>query len=215
MDNSLAPEDLTSYLHAKAGPLLPGQQFWLGIAGPPGAGKSTLCRKLLSELGDMAIVLPMDGYHYSRDYLDRLPDSIDAHRRRGAPFTFDAARFVREISEARKTGSGEFPSFDHGRGDPIANDIRLLKSQHRLVLVEGNYLLLNDEPWRRLKSVFDESWYLDTDITTCRARVLQRFLAGGLDAEAAQIRVETNDGPNAQLIAEQSPQNASRIIRIT
>jgi pantothenate kinase len=206
--------ELVGYFESKIERLRQDEQFWLGIAGPPGSGKSTLCGELLRQLGDTAIVLPMDGYHYRRDQLDRMPDPEEAHRRRGAPFTFDAERFVTELAAARTTGQGLFPSFDHTAGDPIEDDIRLIKGQHKMVIVEGNYLLLDDEPWNRLPAFFDETWYLDTDIALCKQRVYQRLIATGCDAPTARQRVAYNDGPNAELVIRVSPRNADRVIRL-
>jgi pantothenate kinase len=188
-----------------------GEPFWLAIAGPPGAGKSTLCRALAARIGAQAIIIPMDGYHYYRSELDQMTDPQAAHQRRGAPFTFNAARFVRDLSAARRSGAGAFPSFDHGIGDPIENDIQLKAVEHRLVMVEGNYLLLSDEPWCQLQSLFDESWFLDAHPDTIRRRVAGRFLATGLAQEAAHQRVESNDIPNAELVIT-SRSKADRII---
>ncbi len=213
MNETLPIQELCEHLQAKARGLRSGRQFWLGIAGPPGSGKSTLCQSLLARLGDSAVVLPMDGYHFRRDQLDRMPDAEEAHRRRGAPFTFDAERFVRELSAARATGSGRFPSFDHAAGDPIENDIQLLADLHQIVIVEGNYLLLDDDPWRRLRALFDESWYLDVGLALCKQRVERRHIRAGCDPQTARFRAETNDGPNAEWVARTSPQNADRIIR--
>jgi pantothenate kinase len=214
MSSTLVCNELADYLRTTADRLRHNEQFWLGIAGAPGSGKSTFSRTLLAELGEIAMVVPMDGYHYSRAELDQMPDPEEAHKRRGAPFTFNAERFVQELADARTSGEGLFPSFDHGTGDPVENDIRLIKGQHKLVVVEGNYLLLDDEPWIRLRSVLDETWYLDTDITVCRERVRQRFIATGRDERAARVRVEYNDGPNAELVARVSPSNANRIIKL-
>lgn len=139
------PVRLADYLRAKTGSLERGEQFWLGIAGAPGSGKSTLSASLLDQLRDIAIVIPMDGYHFYRRELDEMPDPEEAHKRRGAPFTFNAERFVRDLTSARPARHGLFPSFDHGTGDPIENDIHLTPS-HKLVIVEGNYVLLDDDP---------------------------------------------------------------------
>ena len=143
-----------------------------------------------------------------------MDDPGEAYIRRGAPFTFNAERFVSELVEARQRGEGVFPSFDHGAGDPIEGDIRLTKDQ-RVVLVEGNYVLLDDEPWHRLREIFDETWFMDVPVEECNRRVAARHVTVGLTEEQAQVRVDTNDGINAVLIAEVSPKNANRMVRIT
>ena len=208
----LIVEQLVDYLKERLDKLSDHQQYWLGIAGAPGSGKSTLCGELLSHLDDVAVVLPMDGYHYYRAQLGQMPDPQEAHRRRGTPFTFNAQRFVDDLAAARQTGTGNFPSFDHGVGDPVEDDIHLEKDRHKLVIVEGNYLLLNDPPWNRLKAIFDETWFLQVDIETCKHRVRNRFLATGRDQQTAQFRVDYNDGPNAELVNSVSPKNANRIL---
>ena len=205
------PDQLAEYLRQRAKNLAADEQFWLGITGVPGSGKSTLGRALLERLGAAAMVIPMDGYHRYRRELDQMPDPVEAHRRRGAPFTFNAQRLVREISAARRIGVGVFPSFDHVQRDPIEEDIRLDRS-HRIVIVEGIYLLLDDPPWCQLREAFDESWFLDVDIEICMDRVRSRFLAMGLDRQAADARVDGNDRLNAQLAGRASRASADRLL---
>ena len=207
-------DQLVNFLREKKASLGVDEQFWLGIAGAPGSGKSWLSQRLRDRV-DNLLVIPMDGYHYYRRELDRMPDPQEAHKRRGAPFTFNAERFVAELTTARTCGEGWFPSFDHGVGDPVENGIRLVKGRHEVVVVEGNYLLLNDEPWNKVREILDETWYLDVDIEVCKERVRQRFLDTDRDEQTARVRVETNDGPNAQLVARVSPANADRVIELT
>jgi pantothenate kinase len=188
-------------------------QFWLGIAGAPGSGKSTLATALHDQLNVASVVLPMDGYHLYRHQLDALPDSQTAHQRRGAPFTFDAVRFVRDLQSAKQSQTGAFPSFDHGTGDPVEDAI-VLNPSIRVVLVEGNYLLLDKDPWRKLKeSVFDESWFLDVPLAICAQRVEARHIRTGESPQQARERVLNNDLPNGRLICESSPQRSDRILR--
>ena len=190
------------------------QQFWLGIVGAPGSGKSTLSDSLREFFGDESIVIPMDGYHFYRAQLDAMPDAAEAHRRRGAPFTFDAQRFVSDLAAARHSRTGTFPSFQHGVGDPIESDIRLDSEQHRLVIVEGNYLLLDEAPWCELRSLFDETWFLKVDVDVVRERLKNRFVQAGMSEAAAIERAEYNDLRNAKLIEEQSVTKASRILEL-
>lgn len=188
-------------------------QFWLGIAGAPGSGKSTLAAALHDQLNASSVVVPMDGYHLYRHQLDALPDSQTAHQRRGAPFTFDAARCVRDLQLAKQSRTGSFPSFDHGIGDPVEDAI-VLNPSIRIVLVEGNYLLLGEDPWRKLQeSVFDESWFLDVPLDVCAQRVEARHIQTGKPPQRARERVLNNDLPNGRLICESSPQRSDRILR--
>ncbi|KGM43332.1 uridine kinase [Alkalispirochaeta odontotermitis] len=208
-------DDLAAELRQKAARLTGNKQLWIGLAGGPGSGKSTLAEALKSRLPELLTVVPLDGYHYYRSELDRMQDPAEAHARRGAPFTFNAKKFVDDLVKARNAGEGVFPSFDHGAGDPVEADIQLLKGP-QIVLVEGNYLLLNTEPWIHLRtSVFDETWFLDVAVSECNQRVYERHIKTGKTEEHAQRRVTTNDSLNAELIVKVSPGNADRIIRIT
>lgn len=204
-------DTLCHLLQQRLATLPAGHQYWIGLAGAPGSGKSTLTAALQMRLGDDLLVLPMDGYHLYRCQLDAMNDPHLAYRRRGAPFTFDAERCVAELVAARQRGEGCFPGFDHAVGDPEEGRWQLLP-RHRLVLVEGNYLLLDQQPWCRLSTeVFDETWLLDLDPAISDQRVFERHCQLGLTPVEARQRVEENDGPNARLILAHS--NADLLIR--
>ena len=207
-------EDLAAELRHKADQLTGKSQFWIGLAGGPGSGKSTLAQALKARLGKLLTIIPLDGYHYYRRELDAMEDPEEAHTRRGAPFTFNASRFVNDLIEAHSTGEGVFPSFDHAVGDPVEASIQLNKGR-QIVLVEGNYVLLDTEPWCQLRdSVFDETWFLDVPVPECNRRVCIRHVKTGLTEEQAKLRVATNDSINAELITKVSRRNADRIIHI-
>ena len=214
INNMPTYEDLAAELKQKVSQLTGKSQFWIGLAGGPGSGKSTLAQALKAELGKLLTIIPLDGYHYYRRELDAMDDPVEAHARRGAPFTFNSSRFVNDLIEARGRGEGVFPSFDHAEGDPVEASIRLHKGP-QIVLVEGNYVLLDTEPWCQLRDrVFDESWFLDVSVAECNRRVCKRHVETGLTEEQAQLRVATNDSINAELITKISRRNADRIIRL-
>lgn len=190
------------------------QQYWIGLAGAPGSGKSTLCEALSKRLSGLLTVIPMDGYHCYRHELDSMDDPEHGYARRGAPFTFNAERLVAELTAAKKNRSGLFPGFDHQIGDPVENVTRLTDEKPQVVLVEGNYLLLDEAPWCNLRKLFDESWFLYLPITECNRRVYQRHLLTGLSETEALRRVAQNDSVNAELITKVSMDNADKIIRI-
>jgi len=193
-------------------------QRWIAIAGPPGSGKTTLVSALVAALqarGVASVGIPMDGYHFTRAELDRMPDPAAAHRFRGSPFTFDGERFVRDVREARRVGAFAFPGFDHSAGDPVA-DAHPLQASSRVVLVEGNYLLLDESPWRDLPALFDETWYLQCSLPTAKRRLAARHMAAwSWTLEQAMERIEDNDARNMALIAA-SPgvQRATRVIDV-
>lgn len=212
--NAIKYDELAAVLKEKVGRLTNAKQFWIGLAGAPGSGKTTLAEALKERLGKHLAVIPLDGFHYSRKELFAMSDPKEAFARRGAPFTFNASRFVNVLIKAHSEGKGVFPSFDHGEGDPVEGSIELKKIP-QIVLVEGNYLLLNQEPWAQLHlQVFDEKWFLDVPIAESNRRVLERHIKTGLTREEAQFRVEYNDSKNAALVTAQSPSNADRIIRL-
>lgn len=206
-------EKLSYLLQQKSLSLAPGEQYWVALVGAPGSGKSTLSEKLKLTLGDALAIIPMDGFHYYRHELDSMQDPVNAHARRGAPFTFNADKFVETLINAKQQGKGDFPSFDHVHGDPVENDIHL-NSGTKIVLVEGNYLLLNESPWSQLKErVFDESWFLYVPLEECHRRLCARHMKTGLNHQEALTRVESNDSINALLVNDVSMKNADRVIR--
>lgn len=111
----------------------------------------------------------------------------------------------------RNEGSVYAPSFDHGVGDPVEDDI-FVSLQHKVVIVEGNYLLLEDGAWKDVSSMFDEKWFIDVDIDTAMQRVLKRHISTGKPPDVAKWRIEYNDQPNAELIIK-SKKNADLVIR--
>ena len=178
------------------------KQYWIGIAGAPGSGKSTLVAALVAELtsrGINTIGIPMDGYHYSRAELDAFEDPESAHRFRGAPFTFNSIQFVNDLISAKAQGCFNFPGFDHAAKDPTP-DVHVLTKECQIVLVEGNYLLLNETPWVSLsedQSLFDELWYLKCEMKVLKSRLAKRHMkAWGWTLEQAMERIEDSDGKN-------------------
>lgn len=116
-----------------------GTRRILGIAGPPGAGKSTLAARLAQELGpELAVVVPMDGFHLARAELERLGRAD----RKGAPDTFDAAGYAALLTRLRTPGSAAVyaPAFDRSLEEPVAGSIPV-GTGVGLVITEGNYLL--------------------------------------------------------------------------
>lgn len=177
-----------------------GKMTIVGFAGPPGAGKSTTVSQLCRRLGEKCIVAPMDGFHYYRKELDAFEDKETAHARRGAPFTFNAEAFVNRLRVLRDSGHAKLPSFDHAVGDPVEDDIVISYPEHEIVLVEGNYLLLDYEPWSKVKELVDYMYFIDCPLETIRTRIIGRHQSVGLSYEAAQGRADNNDILNGMQI---------------
>jgi len=217
---------LARRLLAAALTTLPGTKYMVGIAGPPGAGKSTVAQEVVMRLNelwhkkqgvengspqtDIGVAVPMDGFHLYRWQLDAMEDPTEAHARRGAHWTFNPASLIKSLQQLRSQGWAHLPSFDHGVGDPVEMDIQVTH-QHQVVVVEGNYLLLEEGDWKSLKSVFDECWFVEIDLDEAMRRVEKRHIATGKPPEIAKWRVGYNDRPNAELI-ELSKCNADLII---
>ena len=144
----------------------------------------------------------MDGFHYYKSKLDQFPDPSQAHKRRGAHWTFDASKFVYALQSAREGGSGDFPSFDHAVGDPVENAIQVTQS-NKVVIVEGLYLLLNIPPWDRIKSFLHVCFYLDCPETDLIERLTNRHMETmKLTAADARNRAVFNDIPNSITVIE-------------
>lgn len=185
-----------------------GPQFLVGVAGVPGAGKSTVasevCKKLNKLAGNsVAVVVPMDGYHLTRAQLDQLSDPEYAHLRRGSYWTFDEKAFVDMVKKLRSKGSVSVPSFDHAVGDPVPGAIQV-STATPVVILEGNYLLLEYFPWCELRALFDEIWYVDCDIDEAMERVEKRHIGTGMAPVMAALKVKSNDRINAELISSMS-----------
>jgi pantothenate kinase len=195
-----------AHLIAQLGPGAPRRI--IGMAGTPGAGKSTLAARLADEVnarvgqGTM-VALGMDGFHLSKAELRQMPDPDLAFARRGAPWTFAPAALRERLLRIR-AGAGlaevAWPGFQHDIGDPIEG-AEAVPPSARLVLVEGLYLLLDDDDWRPVRELLDERWYLDTPLALAMERLAQRHMrAWGWTLEAAQGRIDANDRPNAELV---------------
>jgi pantothenate kinase len=183
----------------------------LGITGPPGAGKSTLSAALLAAVPPEATaVVPMDGYHLAQAELERLGRAS----RKGAPDTFDAAGFVallRRVAEQRDAVVYA-PEFRREIEEPIANAVPI-EVEVPLVLIEGNYLLLDDGPWAAVRGLLDECWYTDLAEDVRLQRLIARHETHGRSPEAAREWVLRSDEANARLI-EATRSRADLVVRL-
>ena len=174
-----------------------GQRRILGIAGAPGSGKGTVARSVLTALGPSAVVVPMDGFHLSGAELERLGRA----ERKGAPDTFDAAGYVALLRRLREP-DGETvyaPEFHREVEESYAGAIAVAPDVP-LVITEGNYLLLDQGPWSKVRDLLDEAWFLDPDEDERVARLIERHVRYGRTPEQAREWVRRSDERNAALV---------------
>lgn len=191
-------------------------RFLLGIVGTPGAGKSTLAGRLMKQINkllfqDIAIVVPMDGFHYHNDIL--VEKGLLALK--GKPETFDAENFVKLVNEIASAKGEKIycPSYSRVIHNPVPNSI-VVENNHKIIIIEGNYLLLATSPWNELANVFDETWFIEASDVICRERLIRRHMKPGKSSEEALQKIESTDAPNAELIL-QTRHRASKRIKIT
>ena len=139
------------------------QPMMISVSGIPGSGKSVSSLVLGQELSDLGcVVMPFDGYHYPRQHLLGLPNAKDALYRRGAPDTFDSAGLMRDLMRIRDGNEPliTVPGFDHATADPEPDEHVFVRSQHKVVICEGLYLLHDQDGWEKISSCFDFSIFV-------------------------------------------------------
>ena len=175
-----------------------GSRRLLGLVGAPGAGKSTLAQVLASQWPGQIQVVPMDGFHLANVELDRL----GRRQRKGAPDTFDAFGFVALLKRLRMQTADDVvyaPSYERSLEEGIAGAIAI-EANTPLLVVEGNYLLLNDSPWNQVQALLDETWFVDVPQDLRVGRLTQRHQQFGRSAQDAADWVQHTDEPNARRI---------------
>jgi len=186
-----------------------GERRILGIAGPPGGGKSTVARQVVAELGERARLVPMDGFHLAQAELVRL----GRRERMGAPDTFDAAGYAALLTRLKSDEPVVYaPEFRREIEEPIAGAIAVPR-QVPLVVTEGNYLLLQDERWAPVRDLLDETWYVETDEELRVQRLIQRHIEFGKTPEYARAWVVRSDERNAEIVAR-TASSADILVRL-
>ncbi|MCE0766636.1 nucleoside/nucleotide kinase family protein [Pseudonocardia kujensis] len=182
---------------ARATALAAGGRALLGIAGAPGSGKTTLAAHLAAAVPG-AVHVPMDGFHLADVALDRL----GRRDRKGAPDTFDAAGYLALLRRLRAGEPGPVyaPMFERDLEQPLAGAIAV-PPEARLVVTEGNYLLLPEAPWPAVAAELTEVWFCDLREELRVRRLVDRHVRFGKEPAAAEEWVRRVDGPNAERVA--------------
>ncbi|WP_026791065.1 nucleoside/nucleotide kinase family protein [Pleomorphomonas oryzae] len=192
-----SPAELAQILLDRSG----NRRIIVALAGAPGSGKSTLAETLAATLNEringVAAVLPMDGFHFD----DIVLNERGLRARKGAPETFDVSGLAHLLERIRQNVEPEIavPIFDRALEISRAG-ARLIPRTVRIVIVEGNYLLLDRAPWSSL--TFDLSVMLVADPTVLRQRLLKRWADLDIDEQEAVRKIDGNDVANAKLIQE-------------
>ncbi|MCQ1999848.1 nucleoside/nucleotide kinase family protein [Arthrobacter zhaoxinii] len=190
----------------------------VGVAGAPGAGKTTLVEALVRELNGASddaetqqfAHVPMDGFHLS----DRELARQGLLARKGAPETFDACGYAALLDRLRATRTAVVyaPGFERTLEQPLAGDIPVFPAAN-VILTEGNYLLLDRPPWQEVRSRCSEVWYCEPDDELRVQRLVERHVRFGKARDRAAAWVRDVDEPNARLVQE-SRERADVVIRM-
>jgi pantothenate kinase len=188
----------------------PGGRAILGIAGAPGAGKSTLAEALVAALGEQAVLVGLDGFHLANAELVRL----DRLQRKGSPDTFDAAGYVSLLRRLRARDEPVVyaPRFDRSLEESIGSAVPV-PAEVPLVVTEGNYLLVDDGGWAPVRGLLDACWYVDPGEDLRLGRLVARHERYGRSPAEAHDRSYGSDQRNAAVIAA-TRHRADRILRL-
>ena len=209
----------------------PNGRLLVGVAGPPGCGKSTIAQRVAARLNAKpamitckrpdgsgpltierhAVVVSIDGFHLTRAQLAAMPNAGEAFARRGAPWTFDAdgvldfVKCIRASSDLPIDCRPQItaPSFNHAIKDPVPDDI-VIQRQSNVVILEHNYLLLNQGKWKTISGLLDFRIFVDVDEAVARERVARRHVQAGIEPtlELGRQRFDSNDALNGRLIRD-------------
>lgn len=188
-----------------------GERVLLMLAAPPGAGKSTLssfleyyAKELLPEMTVQAI--GMDGFHRRQEYLLTHETEVDGRlipmvQIKGAPITFDLKELTEKIRTVAEGKTCEWPSYDRHLHNPVENAIRVTGD---IVILEGNYLLLDEEGWRDLHEMADYTIFIRAKEDCLRNRLIDRKEASGNSRKKAEEFVDFSDMRNVKVCLEHS-----------
>ena len=196
----MTASDLADEIRRRAGQSDRGKgRFITALAGPAGSGKSTLAAAVVAELGPSARAVPMDGFHYD----DAILNARGLRSRKGAPETFDARGFLNLMRRLRSEDEVAIPVFDRAL-ELSRGSADIVTADHRVLVVEGNYLLLNEAPWTELAPFFDLTAFIDVPEAELDRRLLNRWAQHGKSPAEARAWIDSNDMPNIRRVTKGS-----------
>ena len=188
-----------------------GRRILVMLAAPPGAGKTTLLaflEKLSREREDTDAVqvIGMDGFHRRQEYLlthetERDGKQVSMVAVKGAPVTFDLERLTERVKKVAGGAACGWPAYDRLLHNPVEDAVQIDGS---IVLLEGNYLLLDEDGWRDLSAWADYTIAIRAEEAFLRTRLIDRKMKTGVDQEAAVRFVDFSDMPNVRICLERS-----------
>lgn len=182
----------------------------LGLVGAPGSGKSTVATLMVERMRANVAIVEMDAFHLS----DELLLYLGRRDRKGAPDTFDVDGYVEILRRLREPSAADVyvPIFDRTL-DTSVGSAQLVPFDCKLIITTGNYLLLNDAPWSRLRPHLDQAWFLEPDEDQRLDQLIARHVQYGKTPEEAREWVLRSDQRNAELV-QGSRDNADWVVRV-
>ncbi len=171
----------------------------VALAGPPGAGKSTAAADLVARIGAGARAVPMDGFHFD----DAVLTARGAQGRKGAPDTFDVQGFLHLLRRLKSEDEVAIPLFDRSL-ELSRGSAAIVGHQDRILVVEGNYLLLRESPWDQVAGLVDMTVWLDVPEAELDRRLVERWAFYGKTPQEARDWIDGNDMPNIRRVTRGS-----------
>ena len=186
-----------------------GPRLMVAVAGPPGCGKTAFATILVAVINaeadeNLAVFVGLDGWHYPNEYLtthfiERGDERIALRRIKGAPETFDTAAAYDGLTQMRRGGLVIFPVYSRRLHEPVPGG-GTVRPSHKIVVVEGNYLLLGEDPWRRFRDLFDLRIFISAPLETLMASLAERHQRGGKTPETITRHMHEVDLPNVRRV---------------
>ena len=169
-------------------------RYFIALSGPPASVKSTISEKFIKDLnakGIQSSVLQMDGFHYD----DQILKDKNLLLKKGSPETFDVMGLINFVSRLQKEDEVVIPIFDRSLELSRSSAVIISKNS-KVILVEGNYVLLNSYPWKQLHKFFNATIMINCEEKILEKRLIERWENFNLSKEEIDKKVYENDLPN-------------------